>query len=245
MLLAGLSGCMTPEKTGPGSTFGQASFAKKELDHVQGPMGAPVAVGYNGVAQVNTPKNNVQGGYLANNSGVQQAGLFTNGSAVGGCTTCGPNGGGAVAGGGGGQFASDLPRFHSGKGIVPVPAMGPNGAVAAIGALPVDMPQMPLNARTSVRFADPAGMKITWFGPNGLNEVPLETPARYNFLQGGIYRLKLSGIQAQPGLELYPTLEVRPATPKTATYLAHSSVPVSFTDEDLGHTVPQSAWLVL
>ena len=33
-------------------------------------------------------------------------------------------------------------------------------------------------------------------------------------------------------MDLYPTLEVVPATAKTAAYLAHSSVPVSFTDED-------------
>lgn len=236
MLLAGLSGCMTPEKSGPGSTFGQANYARQELAHVQGPMGTPVPVGYTGTAQLTTPKV-VQTSYLdaGNYGGVQQAGLFRDTSG-GGCTTCGNGSGGGYIGGnpGGGGFGSDLPRFHPmHSGIVPVPGMGPAGAVAAIGALPAGGPQMPINARTSVRFAEPAGMNISWYGPNGLPENPLlQSPARYNFLQGGIYRLKIWGIQNQPTLALFPTLEVYPATPKTATYLAHSSVPVSFSDED-------------
>ena len=122
-------------------------------------------------------------------------------------------------------------RRTAGGGIVPVPAMGPYGAVAALGGLPPGL-MAPINARTSVRFGDPADMRVTWYGPGGLNDTPLVTPFRYNFAQGGIYRLKLSNIPGRPGVDLYPTLDVVPATPKTATYLAHSSVPVSFTDED-------------
>src|SRR5206468_1188361 len=53
-----------------------------------------------------------------------------------------------------------------------------------------------------------------------------------NFLQAAIYRLKISDIANRPGLELYPTLEVVPSNSKTDPFLAHSSVPISFTDED-------------
>jgi hypothetical protein len=92
-------------------------------------------------------------------------------------------------------------------------------------------------ARTEVRFAGPAGMKITWYstqpdGHQGFGAQSLEAPGRYNFLQAAIYRLKLSDIPNRPGVELYPTLEVVPANSKTATFLAHSAVPVSFTEED-------------
>src|SRR5207253_355258 len=59
-----------------------------------------------------------------------------------------------------------------------------------------------------------------------------EVPGRYNFVQGAIYRLKLSEIPNRPGLELYPTLEVIPSNHKTDPFLAHSSVPITFTDED-------------
>src|SRR5204863_5376835 len=60
----------------------------------------------------------------------------------------------------------------------------------------------------------------------------LEVPGRYNFVQAGIYRLKLSDIPNRPGLELYPTLEVVPSNAKTDPFLAHSAVPVVFTEED-------------
>jgi hypothetical protein len=91
--------------------------------------------------------------------------------------------------------------------------------------------------RTQVRFAAPAGMKISWYttqndGKQGFGAQSLEAPGRYNFLQAAIYRLKLSDIPNRPGVELYPTLEVVPCNSKTSTFLAHSAVPVSFTDED-------------
>jgi hypothetical protein len=121
--------------------------------------------------------------------------------------------------------------------------IGPPGAVAAIGA--IGSPTGPgglgghggLVQRSEIRFAGPAGMKIAWYAPRtdgtpGFTRSYLEAPARYNFLQCAIYRLKLSDIPLRPGVELYPTLEVVPANPKTSTFLAHSAVPVSFTEED-------------
>ena len=91
--------------------------------------------------------------------------------------------------------------------------------------------------RTQIRFTRPTGMKISWFtqGPDGqpaFSNVPLEAPARYNFPQAAIYRLKLSGIEGRPGLEVYPTMEVVPCNPKTEAFLAHSAVPVEFTQDD-------------
>ena len=91
--------------------------------------------------------------------------------------------------------------------------------------------------RTQIRFTRPTGMKVAWFaqGPDGrpmFSNVPLEAPARYNFAQGAIYKLKISGIEGRPGLEVYPTMEVVPANPKTEAFLAHSSVPVEFTQDD-------------
>jgi hypothetical protein len=44
--------------------------------------------------------------------------------------------------------------------------------------------------------------------------------------------LKLSDIPNLPGVELYPTLEVVPSNAKTDAFLAHSAVPVGFTNED-------------
>jgi len=125
---------------------------------------------------------------------------------------------------------------------VPPPGMAPpggfpNAAVAAVGALTGGYGGQFAAARTSVRFVEPRGMKISWMipsadGKRAWNEKPLEAPATYNFTQAAIYRLKLSDIEGYPGLDLYPTLEVVPAKERAMTFLAHSSVPVSFTAED-------------
>jgi hypothetical protein len=117
-------------------------------------------------------------------------------------------------------------------------ACPPPGAVAAVGALTGGgLPGGVGLGRTSIRFAAPADMRISWFGANmaaqaGYDANQLKVPARYNFLQGAVYRLKLSNIPNQGDLVLYPTLEIVPANAKTAVFLAHSAVPVAFTDED-------------
>jgi hypothetical protein len=142
-------------------------------------------------------------------------------------------------------------------GVPPAPAMGPPGLgnpaaamlAAATGGGKMQLPPVPPGAfpngmprryavnRTQVRFTKPSGMKIAWFsvgmdGKPAYSATPLETPGRYNFVQGAIYRLKLSTIDGRPGLELYPTLEVVPTNPHTEAFLAHNAVPVEFTDED-------------
>ncbi len=91
--------------------------------------------------------------------------------------------------------------------------------------------------RTQIRFVRPSGMRVAWFtqGPDGrpaYSTTPIESPGRYNFPQAAIYRLKLSNIEGRPGLEVYPTMEVVPANPKTEAFLAHSAVPIDFTNED-------------
>jgi hypothetical protein len=80
-------------------------------------------------------------------------------------------------------------------------------------------------------------MKVSWYAPSpyggaGFATNSITVPGRYNFVQGGIYRLKLSEIRNLPGVELYPTLEVVPSNLKTDAFLAHSAVPVTFTNED-------------
>jgi hypothetical protein len=118
-------------------------------------------------------------------------------------------------------------------------------AAAAVGA-PMCGTEPFRVRRTEVRFIEPAGMRITWYaaqadGKPGFNPTYLEAPARYNFAQGSIYRLKLSDIPNHPGLELSPTLEVVPTNPHTATFLAHSAVPLTFTAEDFSHVASGSS----
>jgi hypothetical protein len=128
-------------------------------------------------------------------------------------------------------------------GVSPVPpglapGLRPPGAVAAVGALTGPAVSPFAVQRTEVRFVGPAGMRVTWYapGPDGrptFGPQYLEAPGRYNFLQAAIYRLRLSNMPNHPGLVLYPTLEVVPSKAKTATFLAHSAVPVNITEEDI------------
>ena len=99
------------------------------------------------------------------------------------------------------------------------------------------------NVKSQVVFFGPGGpngagdMKIGWQSGAGNGEkvyLPGRgTPFRYNFMQGYIYRLRLSEISGRPTLNLYPTIEVAPTTPVTDAYLTHNQIPVQFTAEDL------------
>jgi hypothetical protein len=85
-----------------------------------------------------------------------------------------------------------------------------------------------------ILFDRPELMMVSWdvTGVGRYDSEPLIVPGRQNFQQGGIYRLRISNIEGRPGMTLYPTLEVGRASPRTAAYLAHSAIPIQFTQED-------------
>src|SRR5690606_16071350 len=70
---------------------------------------------------------------------------------------------------------------------------------------------------SQIGFVGPEGIMIAWdvSAPGAFDSEPLVAPGRYNFPQGAIYRLKLTNIPGRPGVELYPTIEIGPATPRT------------------------------
>ena len=85
-------------------------------------------------------------------------------------------------------------------------------------------------------------MRIGWQTSAGGNErvylpAQLTVPARYNFMQGYIYRLKLTDIPGREGVQLYPTIEVAPSTPPTDAYLTHNPIPIQFTPEDFDQVI--------
>ncbi len=126
--------------------------------------------------------------------------------------------------------------------------IGPAGAGGAAGAAGMGggMAGQPgrrfPNVRSQIIFLDPKDMKIAWqtsAGPGGerVYTPGLVVPDRFNFLQGYIYRLKISDVQGRPGVSLYPTIEVAPSTPATDAYLTHNAIPVQFTAEDFDQVV--------
>ncbi len=87
---------------------------------------------------------------------------------------------------------------------------------------------------SQIAFVGPEGMAVTWdvSMPGQFDSEPLICPGRYNFPQGAIYRLKMTNIPGRLGVELYPTLEVGPAVPRTEAFLAHNAIPIQFAEED-------------
>ncbi|QEL13972.1 hypothetical protein PX52LOC_00832 [Limnoglobus roseus] len=133
-----------------------------------------------------------------------------------------------------GPMGSQFDILKGNAGIMPVPAMGVPGAVAAIGAIGPGSPYGPTisNQRTSIKFVSPERVRVSWLSNGVYADTGLVAPASYNFMQGNVYRLKLAGVPTQPSKLYYPTLEIAPATLKTVTFLSHNSVPVAFTNDD-------------
>lgn len=116
--------------------------------------------------------------------------------------------------------------MHPGPGVD-----GPGPGVLLLGN---PAPAMPPGS-SQVAFVGPEGMHVSWdvSGAGMFDSEPLVVPGRFNFTQGAIYRLKVTNIPGRPGVELYPTIEIGPAMPRTLAYLAHNTVPFQLTEEDL------------
>ncbi len=245
VLLAGFGGgCASTDAPKQGG-YGTVTYGK-QMNQYQGPSGEPVMAAAargaapGGVAQASgTDDGSVQNAALFRKYGTGSSGVktvaYVPGMGKSGCTTCGPSGGPA-SGYGPGPAAGP----YMGPGILPVPGMGPPGAVAGVGAMVpgsgAAMAGMLPNGRASIKFTGPAGMKVTWQLPGGdfnPEASGLTAPKEYNFVQGQTYRLRLTQVLPNfPGKSFYPTLQVADANPKTVTFLAHSCVPVTFTNED-------------
>ncbi|MEM9364602.1 MAG: hypothetical protein AAGD07_01315 [Planctomycetota bacterium] len=111
---------------------------------------------------------------------------------------------------------------------------GNGGGIPAGGGVAMMGPIMPPMSTAQVTFASPDGMQVRYDvgGAGQFDSEPLVVPARQNFPQGALYRLKLTNIPTRPGVELYPTVELAYANPRTGAYLAHNAVPIQFLEED-------------
>jgi hypothetical protein len=111
-------------------------------------------------------------------------------------------------------------------------AMGA-GVGSGMGMVGMGM-AVPGSHNIQVLFNSPDGMQIQYdtIGDGSFGSEPLFVPGRLEFPQGGIFRLKLTGIKGLEGVELYPTLEVAAGSARTAAYLAHNAIPIQFTVED-------------
>jgi hypothetical protein len=124
------------------------------------------------------------------------------------------------------KLPSQQMMMHPGPGVD-----GPGPGVMLLGNEPPPAPAMD----SQIAFVGPEGAMVAWsaFAAGQFDSEPLVAPARSNFPQGALYRLKLTNLPGRPGVELYPTIEVAPVVARTEAYLAHNAIPVQFTEEDL------------
>ena len=152
---------------------------------------------------------------------VASKGMTGDGVIPASCTSCGPNGQSCGGSGGclGGGVGSNIP---AGGGVLSTAGGG--------GGVP---------STVQVTFGRPDGMQVRYDQSGGgmFDSEPLIVPARQNFPQGGLYRIKLTNISGREGVELYPTIELAYSSPRTGAYLAHNSIPVQFTEEDFDQVV--------
>ena len=124
--------------------------------------------------------------------------------------------------------------MHPGPGVD-----GPGPGVFMTG-VPVSDPGMLGPVPTSqIGFVGMDGMQVNWdvTAAGAFDSEALVFPGNYNFPQGAIYRLKLTHIPGQEGVELYPTLEVAPTTPRSEAFLAHNYIPFQLTNEDFAQVL--------
>ncbi len=141
-----------------------------------------------------------------------------------------------VAGPGPGVLPPGIPVASPFGGGMPGQS-GMLGCPPMMGGMPGMMPGMMAGRAAptvQILFSKPEGMQVRWdvTAQGAFDSVPLVVPGRYNFPQAAIYRVKQTNIAGREGVELYPTLEIGPTTPRTEAYLAHNAIPVQFTDED-------------
>jgi hypothetical protein len=125
-----------------------------------------------------------------------------------------------------------------------VPGPPPYTAATLAGGGPGAAPgRRFVTTKSQIYFLDPNGMQVGWQNGTGMQgertylPAQLTVPARYNFNQGYIYRLKITNIPGRPMVSLYPTIEVAPTTPTTDAYLAHNAIPLQWTAEDFDQVV--------
>ena len=126
-----------------------------------------------------------------------------------------------------------------GPAVTEAAGAGPQHMMVAMSAPPMGAPMVapfmrPMGPTSQVDFRGLESLTLNWDErvPGTFDSEPLVCPATHDFVQGNIYRLKLSNIPGRQGKELYPTLEIAPTMARTQAFLAHNSIPIEFTDND-------------
>jgi len=115
----------------------------------------------------------------------------------------------------------------------PGPGVGGPGPGVIPPMSPPGMAPMPAPT-VQVWFTDPESCEIKWDvnQPGAYDSSPYVVPFKQSFVQGGVYRLRVSNIEGFEDKTYYPSLEIGPITPRTSAFIAHSAIPIQLTNED-------------
>lgn len=210
----GGGGMMGPGMMGPGM-MGQGPMMGPGMMGQGPPMGP--GAGMMGGAPMMGPNGPMASMTDADPNGVQPVGYDMCGPDCGRCGGTGACLQNLFGGGERGGLHSNASNIPPGGGVLPTGAM-----------MPMSIPTV------QVTLGQPDGMQVRYdvSGGGTFDSEPLVVPVRQNFPQGGLYRLKLTNIPTREGVELYPTVELAHANPRTGAYLAHNAIPLQFTEED-------------
>ena len=123
-------------------------------------------------------------------------------------------------------------------GVMPVPSMGPPGAVAAVGANPIMAsapgitipPPAPLVAG---KFLLPQGVRVTAFPGSELARM-FDAPMVVGLRPGYVFRFELTGLPYNARQSLYPEVELRGVlVPRAGMKYMDYPIPLAFTQADI------------
>ncbi len=111
------------------------------------------------------------------------------------------------------------------------------------GASPRKSPDMNDKGTIKVAFLGPPGATVvrSTKKPDVFDSKPVTCPTICTLSDGATYHLKINSLPNRPGIELFPTLEIKSVTPRTKTLLTTNAIPVSFEKDAIAQVVAGKA----
>lgn len=105
-------------------------------------------------------------------------------------------------------------------------------APGVIGAIQLQRKPQLRGAWQAVEVKGPKGVRFN-LAESGQFASDISTPARLGLLVGAVYRLRLTGVEGQPDLELFPTIEIIDKTCPPAEREHRFPIPIEIDEMDI------------
>ncbi len=85
----------------------------------------------------------------------------------------------------------------------------------------------------AVQIIIPSGGTVSFYQGSPQHAVPMIAPAQVSMMVGYVYRIKISEIPGQPGVELYPTIELIDRLHPPVGVTQQFPIPIEITEEEI------------